>query len=74
MKNTAEAIEFTRDLARSAYETDPSDPYFDFMTEVVAKNISMQAKHLENASRAMVSQAEQLKVDVESKLQNGQDR
>jgi len=68
MKNTTEAIEFTRDLARSAYETDPSDPYFDFMTDVVAKNISMQAKHLENASRALVTQAEQLMADLNKKL------
>ena len=68
MKNTIEAIEITKELAQDAQEIDSSNPHFDFCLETITRNISMQAEHLENVSRALVSEAEQLEADVETRL------
>jgi len=57
MIKTKEAIEITRELARDAQEIDASDPHFDFVLETLTRNISMQAEHLKNASKALVKQA-----------------
>ena len=64
MIRTIEAIGITRAFAQDFYGIDPSDPHFDFCLETVTRNIFMQTKHLENTSRALVFQAEQLKAGV----------
>lgn len=68
MKNTREAIEITREFAGDMREIDATDPHFDFVLETVARNISMQAEHLENTSRALVTQAEKLQIDIENSV------
>ena len=70
MIRTIEAIGITREFARDAYEIDPSDPDFYFYLETVARNIFMQAEHLENTSRALVEQAKQLKADIGTRLES----
>lgn len=61
MIKTKEAIQITREFARDMQEIDAADPHFDFVLETITRNISMQAEYLENTSRALVFQAEQLK-------------
>ncbi len=71
MTTTIEAIGITREFMADAWDIYPGHPNFAFYLRTAARNISMQSEHLENVSRALITEAEQLKVDVESQLLNG---
>jgi len=66
--NITEAIELTRAFMGDAQDIHPNHPDFDFYMSTVARNISMQSEHLENISRALVTETEQLTIDIKQKL------
>ncbi|GEM_PF-5690313 len=68
MIRTKEAIGITRELIRDAREVYPGHADFEFYLKTIARNALIQSEYLENTSRALVFQAEQLKADVETRL------
>lgn len=68
MIRTKEAIGITRELVRDMQEIDPGHADFEFYLKTIARSALIQSEYLENTSRALVFQAEQLKADVETRL------
>lgn len=68
MIRTIEAIKITRGFMADAWDIYPGHPNFAFYLRTATRNISMQAEHLENVSRALVTQAERLQIDIENSL------